>query len=300
MRPPARLARALLPGLALAGVAAAACAGGPPPPRTVPAGGEPPWRVPAAAYGTQRLYRAGYSGPEGEGSFRLTLRLAAPDRYQVQAVDPVGRALWSLDVDGRRGLWLDHRAQVACSFDGRFEVAGLPLASIPLSALPALLLERLPEEPADEPRWEGNRVSYRDASGRRWTAVVGEGGVESWTVADEAGPAAWWTRRESWSVLSDRRRQAQVRWREVLREELGDLEGLGARGDAGAARAAARVSARRLRRGRRPGARGAGSRRPADLTRSAPLSSIERSRGRETAVLRASGVESSLGCPPRI
>lgn len=222
VRPSARLARPPLPGLAafaaLAGVIAA-CATAPPP-RTVPASGEPPWRVPAAAYGTQRLYRAGYAGPEGEGGFRLTLRLAAPDRYQVQAVDPVGRALWSLDVDGRRGLWLDHRAQTACPFDGRLEVAGLPMASIPLSALPALLLERLPEEPADEPRWEGGRLSYRDSSGRGWTATVGEAGVESWAVADEEGPAAWWTRRESWSVLSDRRRQAQVRWREVLREEL--------------------------------------------------------------------------------
>src|SRR6476659_11516463 len=57
-----------------------------------------PWQMPQEAYGSQRLYRVSYSGPEGEGSFKVTLRLVSPARYQIQAVDPVGRSLWSLDV----------------------------------------------------------------------------------------------------------------------------------------------------------------------------------------------------------
>src|SRR5205807_10008087 len=62
-----------------------------------------PWQVPAAGYGSQILYRVGVAGAEGEGSLKLTLRLASPERYQAQAVDPLGRAVWGLDVEGDRG-----------------------------------------------------------------------------------------------------------------------------------------------------------------------------------------------------
>src|SRR5688572_11007846 len=64
----------------------------------------PPWEIPADAYGTQRLYRAHYTGPEGDGSFHVTLRLASPVRYQIVAGDPVGRSLWALDVTAEREI----------------------------------------------------------------------------------------------------------------------------------------------------------------------------------------------------
>src|SRR5690349_23154179 len=82
------------------------CAGGPAP-RPLPAPSTSPWQIPQAAYGSQRLYRVSYSGPEGEGSFKVTLRLASPARYQIQAVDPVGRSLWSLDVANDAGRSLN-------------------------------------------------------------------------------------------------------------------------------------------------------------------------------------------------
>lgn len=188
-----------------------------------PADATPPWRIPAEAFGSQRLYRVNYSGPEGEGSFRVTLRLASPLRYQIQAVDPVGRSLWGLDVAAERGVWLDHRNKATCSFEGSFDVAGIPLGPFPLLSLPSLLLGRVPAEPSGEvePERKGREVELRDDLGRRWAAELdARGGVEGWTLWDGGQPAVWFQRRDSWAYLSDRSRGVQVRWREVLREDL--------------------------------------------------------------------------------
>jgi len=182
--------------------------------------GAAPWQIPPAAFGSQRLYRISYSGPQGEGSFRLTLRLADAERYQVMAVDPVGRALWSLDVDADRGLWLDHRNRGFCTFNGSFDVSGVPLAPFPLLSLPALLLGRLPAEPVAAPQVKGRDLSYRDDMDRRWTARLEGDQVESWTLWDENQPTVLWLRRDDWAILSDRAAGAQVRWREVLAERL--------------------------------------------------------------------------------
>ncbi len=201
----------------------AGCAGGPPP-RPLPAATLAPWQIPQGAYGSQRLYRVTYSGPEGEGSFRVTLRLASPARYQLQAVDPVGRSLWSLDVSHDTGLWLNHRGRSYCSFEGRFDVSGVPLGPFPLLSLPSLLLGRVPAEPAAgaaplPPR--ERQFDFQDGSGRQWTGTLGaQGLVLSWTLSEGNTPKVWWMRRDDWAILSDREREVQVRWREALRENL--------------------------------------------------------------------------------
>lgn len=209
-----------------------------------------PWQVPAAAYGSQILYRVAVSGAEGEGSLKLTLRLASPERYQAQAVDPLGRAIWGLDVDGDRGLWLDHRAHAYCRLAGALDLAFLPLGPLSLSALPPLLLGRLPVPPADPagvvrtvaagPGAGGgaaaggdasaaaataSTVGYRDAAGRGWSAVVQGGQLVSWGLWQEpaTAPILAWTSNGAWSVLADRRKGVQVRWREALREPLAQL-----------------------------------------------------------------------------
>ena len=193
----------------------------------MPVGGQglPAWQIPADALGTQRLYRISYSGPEGEGSFRMTLRLAALERYQVQAVDPVGRSLWSLDVAAGRGLFLNHRARTACVFQGSFDLSGVPLGPFPLLTLPALLLGRVPSEPmppTPPPQQHGREITFHDAQDRTWSVVTGAGGVvERWTLSESGAPTVWWFRRDDWAILSDRVREVQVRWREVLAERLG-------------------------------------------------------------------------------
>lgn len=184
-----------------------------------------PWQISRTDYGSQRLFRVTYSGPEGEGAFRVTLRLTSPSRYQIQAVDPVGRALWSLDVAGQEGVIIDHRRRTYCSLTGRFDLSTTPLGPFPLLALPALLLGRVPAEPAqpaevaDPPG--GGDIAFRDAAGRQWAAAVdASGGVASWALARDLEPGVWWRRYDDWAILSDRQRSVQVRWREVLREQL--------------------------------------------------------------------------------
>jgi hypothetical protein len=205
----------------------------PPPP--------PPWEIPAGAYGSQILYRVTVTGAEGEGSLKLTLRLAAPDRYQAQAVDPLGRAVWGLDVSGDRGLWLDHRGRTYCRLEGALDLAFLPLGHLSLSALPPLLLGRLPVPPADAasvvrdaaPAGAGSVTAYRDTAGRGWSAVLQGGQVVSWGLWQEPapGPILSWASSGGWSILSDRRKGVQVRWREAVREPLGALVPIAPRSD---------------------------------------------------------------------
>jgi hypothetical protein len=204
-------------------------------------GAAAPWEVPPEAYGTQTLYRVAVTGAEGQGSLKLTLRLAAAGRYQAQAVDPLGRALWSLDVEGGKGFWLDHRARLFCRLENAFDLAFLPLGPLTLDALPPLLLGRLPVAPADPallqtvalqpapgtPEGGGRRqadaeIAYGDAAGRRWTAVLRDGQPISWGLWQDpqAGPILSWLDSGGWAVLSDRRKGVQVRWRQTLREAL--------------------------------------------------------------------------------
>ncbi|HVT58769.1 MAG TPA: hypothetical protein VHR45_10240 [Thermoanaerobaculia bacterium] len=192
------------------------------------------WQIPPDALGSQRLYRVTYSGSEGEGSLRLTLRLAAPERYQVQAVDPLGRAVWALAVSDGVGLWLDHRRHVFCRFADRFDLPFLRLGPLPLPALPALLLGRLPVAPA-APQAEGpadshpdgrdarGDTSYRDPEGRLWKARLRDGRLLAWSLEEHGAPALSWVESGGWMILSDRRKALQVRWKESLRERLEEL-----------------------------------------------------------------------------
>jgi hypothetical protein len=204
-------------------VVLAGCSGAPPP-RPLPAPTLAPWQIPQAAYGSQRLYRVTYSGPEGEGSFRVTLRLVSPARYQLQAVDPLGRALWSLDVLDDSGLALNHHNRTFCHLEGRFDLTGVPLGPFPLLSLPALLLGRVPAQPAAnspaaEPR--GRSFDFRDDTDRRWAGSLGEQGiVKSWILTEGKSPKAWYMQSADGSILSERDRGVQVRWREAVRENL--------------------------------------------------------------------------------
>lgn len=227
-RGPETVRAALAPCLLLLLLLAAGCASKPAPvPQPLPPAPVRmllPWQMPQEAYGSQWLYRVSYSGPEGEGSFKVTLRLVSAARYQIQASDPLGRSLWSLDVNNDDGLWLNHHSRNYCQFEGRFDVSGVPLGPFPLLSLPSLLIGRVPGEPAagsptPEPR--GREFDFKDAEDRRWTGALGEkGAVLNWTLSEGSTPKVWWMRRDDWAILSDRERGIQVRWREVLRENL--------------------------------------------------------------------------------
>src|SRR6185436_10921326 len=109
-----------------------------------------------------------------------------------------------------------HRSRSFCRFQGSFETEDLPLGPFPLVALPTLLLDRLPVAPPAPPA-PGSSLEFVDADGRGWSvAVDGRGAPTSWSLREGGGPSVWWVRRDGWSLLSDRKRGVQIRWREVV------------------------------------------------------------------------------------
>ncbi len=200
-----------------------ACASAPAAPKVVEPEGLP-WEVPASAIGTQQLFRLSYSGPRGEGSFRLALKLESAARYQASAVDPLGRALWSLDVTADRGLFLDHRARAACQLDGALSLAGAPLDRIDLADLPKLLLGRVPVHPregSEQPVASANgEIDIPGSTGEVWKVGLDRGKPVRWILFRAGQRAAGWTVEKGESVLSDRK-GGRLRWRSSVAEPLG-------------------------------------------------------------------------------
>jgi hypothetical protein len=197
----------------------AACAPGPrPAPVAIPAG-LAPWELPPGAYPSQTLLRARVRGPEGEGRFRLVLRLASPSRYQLAAADALGRAAWSLDVEGGRAILLDHRRERTCAYRERLTLPRIRLGSLALDAVPRLLLGRLPGVPAGPAPAADGPIAYRDARGRQWTARVEAGRPVAWTMTEEGTPILWWRRADGEEILSHRD-GLQLRLEATVREPL--------------------------------------------------------------------------------
>lgn len=188
-----------------------------------------PWQLPTDRLGSQSLFRLRIDGPDGEGTLRLLLRLVGPERYQLLVSDRLGRAVYALDAHDGEGLLIDHQKARACPVGESFELEGVPLDPIPLAALPALLLGRLPARPAAEtaelPR-DGD-VSFTDDQGRPWSVTLVAGEPVSWSLEEGGRPALWWRRAERGQLLSDRVRGVQLSWEETLHEPLaGELRPL--------------------------------------------------------------------------
>ncbi|MCB1057533.1 MAG: hypothetical protein KDD11_18695 [Acidobacteria bacterium] len=232
-------ARALLTGLLVVGCAAPRPAPTVTPP-VVPTTPEAPavspgsdlpapLSIPPDELETQSLFRFQVAGPDVDAGFRLTLRLENRDRFQLQAVDPVGRALWTLDADGDAVLWLEHRDRRVCRFDRDIELPGLSMGEFPVAALPALLLGGLPVRPGAPPRvqveGDARHLDLLDDGGRHWTATYRAGKLLRWTlwrgaVPGVGDPAAQLRRDPPWWILVDRRQDLEIRWRRVVREAL--------------------------------------------------------------------------------
>lgn len=180
------------------------------------------WELAATSYPSQRLYRVEYQGPKREAKFKLTLYLVAESEYRMQASDSLGRNLWSLDVaPSGNALWLDHRARQFCHLGSAESLDFLPLARLPLVALPRLLLGRLPAEPAVDLRRGDGYISYLDTRGQRWSGRLDGESLEWWSLEDAGEKTAWWRREENGGTFTHRITQQQLRWRQVVGEPLG-------------------------------------------------------------------------------
>lgn len=193
--------------------------------------GEDPWVLPAGAFPTQRHYRVEYDGPQGDLGFKLTLYLIDARQYRMQAALGLGRKFWDLSIDANGwALWVDHRNQEYCQAREASSLEVVPIAHLPLSALPKLLLGRLPAVPAAELARLDGGISYRDAHGQLWSARFAASPttagsydfqrLEWWSLAENGEPVVWWRSREGGGGFTDRRGQQQVRWVEVVREPL--------------------------------------------------------------------------------
>lgn len=188
-----------------------------------------PWQLPAGWLGSQSLFRLRIEGPEGEGTLRLLLRLVAADRYQLLVSDRLGRAVYALDAQAGQGFLVDHQKQQVCAIGNTFELEGVPLDPIPLAAVPALLLGRLPTHPAPAALdWPSDgEVRFVDDRGRPWSVTLAAGDPVAWSLQEAGRPALWWRRTERGQLLSDRVRGVQLSWEESVREPLtGELRPL--------------------------------------------------------------------------
>ncbi len=171
---------------------------------------------------TQRTFTFRYEGPGSDGVLSLTLRLEAADRFLLTGRDRIlRRQVWSLAVDGNRGLVVDSRAGTFCWYGGEVELAALPLGPLPLATLPALLLGRVPIPPSGPSvKRDDGGIEFSDARGREWRVRTEEGRVSTWTLYADGEPEVWYSTRGEMRYLSARREELQLRWRENLSETL--------------------------------------------------------------------------------
>jgi len=147
----------------------------------------------------------------------MILRLAGPERYQLTAADALGRSLWAADYEATRFHFIDFRRALECHSGKAFPLSDVPLRSLPITALPAVLLGRLPGQLVATGS-RGETKSYVDSEGRRWTVEeAAEGGVASWTLWLGGKPVLWFRQLEQESVLSHPE-GSQFRWRQVVVE----------------------------------------------------------------------------------
>lgn len=210
----------------LCALAAAGCAtsgSGSRPAPTPRAATSTPWIVPAAELDSQRLLRVRLTSDQGRGRFRLLLRLDDPARYQIRATHPLfNQRLWTLDVDGGQAVLVDFQQHVVCRYQGAAEIGAIPLGPFPFESLPALLLGYLPLPPVQTPeRPAPGLLAFSDASGRRWTATLDRDRVERFEVAGEE-TVTWERGVDGWYVLAAAAENLDLRWKETLREPLGE------------------------------------------------------------------------------
>ena len=103
----------------------------------------------------------------------------------------------------------------------------MPLADLPLIALPKLLLGLMPAKPVASLKQAEGKVSFLDEQGQLWNGGLNGERLEWWSLIENGEPIVWWRREERGGTFSDAEGEQQVSWSEVVRERLEDpLAGL--------------------------------------------------------------------------
>jgi hypothetical protein len=197
-------------------------------PRTAPVAGTAglasptPWSLAPGDAPSQRLFRAEVRRGDERGGLRLVLRVWSSSRFELTASDSLGRPLWALVARDERGAWRQGGGREVCRQDPRRSISWPRLGlTFPAADLPAILLGRLPEAPADGsvvPAVEGS-FDFDDSAGRRWRATLAGGKLVRWSVAGEAGEVEW-RLDDGGARLELAAARLEIRWREVAREPL--------------------------------------------------------------------------------
>lgn len=156
-------------------------------------------------------------------SFKMVLRLARSDRFDLAATDPFGRGLWRMGVDGATGSFVDDRERWSCHFDPRRPNA-LPRLDWGLAAvdLPPVLLGRLPLSAPAQVRATGpGESTLEDGLGRSWRVESDGRGVVAWLLDSATGTLSY-RREERGAILTDEDAGTRVRWRELASESLAE------------------------------------------------------------------------------
>jgi hypothetical protein len=170
------------------------------------------------AFPTQRIFRVRFQDGAGTVSFRMVGWLTSSEVFRLSAMDPVGRMLWTIDLDAPRTTVLDFRSKRACTTVGPVSLPEVAMGPLSLPDF-ALVLVGLPPT-TFERRLEGRGDrSARNEAG--WHLSVEPSGDEvgAWTLWAGREPVLWY-RRDSRSSILSHRDGVQFRWRETHREQL--------------------------------------------------------------------------------
>ena len=169
-----------------------------------------------------------YQGEQDGGSFRAILWVVGPEQFKLRAVDPLGRALWGLALQGESVHLVNYRDKTECRASGSVVISSVVLENLPIGELPVVLSGRLPASLRLAQTTADGRLV--DESGQTWSVVQDGSEILKWTLWGDNGPLLWFQRVDNGGILSHRK-GGQFRWRETLREVLSEIPGPLARPD---------------------------------------------------------------------
>ena len=149
-------------------------------------------------YPNQRILRVRYQGEQDGGSFRAILWVVGPEQFKLRAVDPLGRALWGLALQGESVHLVNYRDKTECRASGSVVISSVVLENLPIGELPVVLSGRLPASLRLAQTTADGRLV--DESGQKWSVVQDGSEILKWTLWGYNGPLLWFQRVDNGGI----------------------------------------------------------------------------------------------------